>query len=679
MEVSDCSATPLPRSKSLVEPEKSSMSPGLGRNSPPCLGSPHGTGSSGSGSSNVTSVENKGVAGDSSDSGTSMSLVSNGDNSGGSIPPLGPAFGGQQLVESVSGEIAEILGHLDQSTLLVGDGESEDSTASTLTSHSRQNGMQQVECVNSGSDQAVGAGVGGTVEGAVGGVVVSDSGPGATALPEAQGDSTAQGDMPNPPSLPPRTYREQPAPPLPPRKHRRDKDAPPLPPRNNTDKVHRKRQVAESVVPPERTHSLDLPPPPLPPRTYSPIHMSGGSQSPGTGVPGPQVTEGERSGGSSAEGFSTSVSCNNSHHHHHHHQNVDSPSTSNDSGNASREEDPSGLSWRPPLAGQQPQSRHSVAEVERTRGRDPLLAQNLGLTNHARERNSLPVLADHSPNLHVINADGGSGGITPPARPHPKLMRAGAVEPRPAPLVTSVSEQTPAPPHNHTAELRRLKVRSVDAVAQPEPGSTASIPPRLQPRARMLSEEERQQQWQQINQQLQIWTRRQIERADSPRQDGVSQCHVHDGGEERQVPCTECEADTLADVSSISVSASPSTVQSSQPAAIPSPHSPQAAVSPSDGSDGREGRVRTSVASSGGHGHHGHSREDSTPPPPVPASSRQAAGTSAQSHSRSSASGIGGCSSAGAFIVSVIIFAASVWSVWFSLLKKIKVFEVANF
>ena len=617
-----------------MEPEKQSMSPGVGSVSPPCLGSAPDVSGSGSGSgSAATNAENKGVAGDSSDSGTSMSLVSNGDNSGGSIPPVGPASSAQPLVESVSGEIAELLGHLDQPS----NGEAENSTLVASASHGRLNGVQQMESVNSGGDQTVSGGVGASnsLEGAVGGSVVSSIASAATVPPEAEG--LARGDTPDPPCLPPRTYREQPAPPLPPRNHRRDKDAPPLPPRNNTDKVHKKRQAVEAtVVPPERTHSLDLAPPPLPPRTYSPIHMSGGSHSPGSGLPGPQVPEGERSGGSSAEGFSTSVTCNHAHHHHHHHQNVDSPSTSNDSGNASREDDPSG-SWRPQLMGQQPQSRHSVAEVERTRGRDPLLAQNLGLTNHARERNSLPVLADNSPNLHVIDAAGG-GGITPPARPHPKLLRTGAVESRPAPLVTSVSEQTPPPPHNQTAELRRLKGRSVDAVAHPEPGSTASIPPRLQPRARMQSEEERQQQWQQINQQLQIWTRRQIERADSPRHD-AAHCHIHEGEEECRVPCTECEAGGLADVSSISASVSPSAAPPQpQPASVPSPHSPQAAVSPGDGMDGREARGRTGVASSGGHGH-GHSREDSTPPPPVPASSRQSAGTSSQAQGRSSSSG----------------------------------------
>ena len=608
---SDQPVAPLPRSKSMVETESHSSVSGI-ESVGPMHRSVVATVSSDS-SGGASSTEVKGLAGDSSDSGTSMSLVSNGENSGGSIPPVEPdPTSEQQLVESVSGEIAELLRHLDQPALSPSSKDGEDRGVVGL---GHQNG-EHGEYV--GEDQA-GDGLGGSFsdrDGAVGGDIVSSRGQPGTGWSDSGG--LVRGETPDPPSLPPRTYREQPAPPLPPRKHRHDKDAPPLPPRSNTDKAHRKRPTAETVVPPERTHSLELAPPPLPPRTYSPIHMGGGSHSPGSAVPGPQVAEGERSGGNSAEGFTPSVNSDSSHHLH----SGDSPSTSNDSGNASREEDPAVLAWRPPLAAQQPQSRHSVAEVERTRARDPLLAQNLGLTNQARERNSLPVMTDHSPNLHTVDA--GGCGITPPVRPHPKLTRAGAVDGRHAPLVTSISEQTPSPPQNHAAELRRLKGRSVDAAAQPEPGGTASIPPRLQPRAKLLSEEERQQQWQQINQQLQIWTRRQRERADSPRHEAVHS-HGHETGDDRRVPCTECEAGRLADVSVIS-SVSPSTSQSGMG---PLPPSPQAAVSPGDVADGREARMRISVASSGGH-----SRDDSAPPPPVPVSSRPPAGPSAHPHDR---------------------------------------------
>ncbi|XP_076469581.1 E3 ubiquitin-protein ligase HECW2-like [Babylonia areolata] len=607
---------PLPRSKSMVESEgHRGVSGGVGHVSPPHGGPvPGSSGGTSNGGAGPPASETKAVAGDSSDSGTSMSLVSNGDNSGGSIPPIGPEPEVENpLVESVSGEIAELLRHLDQPL----SPDSEEAEDSRTAVHDRQNGVQFVECANNSEQVGVGEGV--SVEGAVGGDVMNRSSLSSSMW--SDNGEVSRGDTPDPPSLPPRTYREQPAPPLPPRKHRHDKDAPPLPPRNNTDKVHRKRPVAETAVPPERTHSLELAPPPLPPRTYSPIHMGGGSVSPGSAMPGPQVPEGERSAGNSAEGFTSAFGCDTCHHHH----SADSPSTSNDSGNVSREDDPSALSWRPALSGQQPQSRHSVAEVERTRGRDPLLTHNLGLTNQARERNSLPVLVDHSTNLHVVDATG--SGIAPPVRPHPKLTRAGAVESRPAPLVSSVSEQTPPPPHNHAAELRRLKGRSVDTAAQPEPGGTASIPPRLQPRARMLSEEERQQQWQQINQQLQIWTRRQKERADSPRHDSAHP-HVHDGSDERRVPCTECEAARLADVSSIPTSTSPNAAHSPLG---PLPPSPQGAPPPGDGLDGREGRMRTSVASSGGH-----SREDSGPPPPVPASSRPPAVPAGQAAARTS-------------------------------------------
>ncbi|KAK7508593.1 hypothetical protein BaRGS_00000159 [Batillaria attramentaria] len=561
---------------------------------------------------------------DSSDSGTSMSLVSNGDNSGGSIPqacspgdnsggsvpqvcspsegygrPLprspspqsdsGDAGSGEVMEVLGSDEVMEVLGYVERPLSLSNGCDHVDSVARYPASppHGKVNG-------------GLGAGGGGVVRQqdsqaqshtaakVVDGVLVTStkdaSGSGGVAV--SAGSRVGQADGSRSETVAAAN-------------HRRDKEAPPLPPRNNTDKVHRKRQP-ETVVPPERSHSLDLPPPPLPPRTYSPIHMSGGSHSPGSGsaIPGPQVPDGERGSG---EGMSASFHCEAGHLHHHV---TDSPSTSNDSGNASREDDPSALPWRPSLAGQQPQSRHSVAEVERTRGRDPLSAHNLGLTNQARDRNSLPVLADRSPGIHCV--DGAGGGIAPPLRPHPKLLRSTAVDQspgaRPTPLVTSISEQTPPPPPPH-AELRRLKGRSVDATPVESAGGTASIPPRLQPRARLLSEEERQQQWQQINQQLQIWTRRQKERAESPRLEPHSHSPGMDG-DDRRVPCSECE--TLADVSNMS--ASPSSNQHSN---AQSPLGPQTSVSPglgtSDVQDGREGRVRSSVASSG------HGRDDGTP------------------------------------------------------------------
>jgi hypothetical protein len=565
----------LPRSKSSGDASPLCRA---GSSSPPRT-------NSGSSADQAPAVDGKSGTGDSSDSGTSMSLMSNGDNSGGSIPSVGASGDGPHpMIKSGSGEIAELLSHMDQDHTPTSQSRNslEDELAGFAGAMVRQNGAgSRYSCAVTGVDSHQSGSREGTADRTV---MRSLSDGQAVGLHGDIHDGLLRSDTPDPPSLPPRTYRIQPAPPLPPRHHRQDKDAPPLPPRNNTDKTHRKRplQTAEPAVPPERSQSLELPPPPLPPRTYSPIHMS------------PQ--DGERSGGSSAEGFAVSDSPN----HHHFH---DSPSTSNDSGNTSREDDPSMSSWRPVVAGHHPQSRHSVAEVERTgRTRDPLSAHNLGLTNQARDRNSLPVMANNTGNLHAVDATG-SGGIVPP-HPHPKLTRMGAVERRP--LVSSISEQS-----GQSAEVFRSKGRGVDGLVSPhspEPGSTASIPPRLQPRSRNMSEEEQRQHWQQINQHLHDWTRRNI-RSDSPHNNGAPG-GPHVCSEDRRVPCFECDNERILDGAGLG---SPGASQAVGGPGGPPSHSPPL---PEDRGDGREGRSRNSVASnSSGHTH--------GPLPPIPAAARQ--------------------------------------------------------
>ncbi|KAJ8313952.1 hypothetical protein KUTeg_008513 [Tegillarca granosa] len=69
------------------------------------------------------------------------------------------------------------------------------------------------------------------------------------------------------PVLPPRTYK---APPLPPR--HRQSDAPPIPPRTPERTVSTIGELLSSVVT-NTDSSLEPPPPPLPPRRYSPVHM----------------------------------------------------------------------------------------------------------------------------------------------------------------------------------------------------------------------------------------------------------------------------------------------------------------------------------------------------------------------------------------------------------------------
>lgn len=557
---------------------------------------------------------------DSSDSGTSMSLISSGDNSGGSIPQAGPGFTSalQSAEEEEPRDREEVLRSGD-GRLSVNNGcdslngimhRSTSGDIHSSINHSGglgPNGRQQESQVH--SQVAAIIGLPGGREG--GAAVVSSMG-GQTVVNRTDQGGALRGCTPDPPSLPPRTYKEQPAPPLPPRHHRREKEAPPLPPRHNSEKVHRKRQA--EPVPMERTMSLDLPPPPLPPRTYSPIHMASGSHSPGSAIPSSQVPD-----GGSSEGFAPISHCDNSHHHH---VSFESPSTSNESASTSREDDSMDALSRSQVGCQHPQSRHSVAELERTRGRDPLLAQNLGLINQARERNSLPVLTDNSPSLH-------SGGITPPVRPHPRLVRTSAMDqslghrPQP-PLVSSISEQTPPTAHEHT-ELQRLRGRSVDAVSSEQGGMTPSsstvMPPRLQPRVRM-SEEERQQQWQQINQQLQLWTRRQKKRVESPQLDA----HGHSPGpdsDEMTMSFNECESSHLEAPTLPSSMSSPHISAQSAHGA----HSPLASGQQGldDMLDGREGRMRSSVASS-----NSHSRDNGTP---HVALSRSA--SSGHAHSRS--------------------------------------------
>ena len=92
---------------------------------------------------------------------------------------------------------------------------------------------------------------------------------------------------PDPPDVPPRTYK---APPLPPRHkqseiHKED-EPPPLPPRLEKERTHSHSEATPTSPCPHFenvTFAEALAPPPLPPRTYSPIHMQTSDGASGSG------------------------------------------------------------------------------------------------------------------------------------------------------------------------------------------------------------------------------------------------------------------------------------------------------------------------------------------------------------------------------------------------------------
>ena len=185
---------------------------------------------------------------DNSDSGTSMSVVSSSDNSGGSIPPNCGDLSASQISHLMSAEdLLNCNSDIDNNDSLI---------ASSLTQNGQTANSLQESSENCESPLALDM----SVQSA--GLVFPPGG----ILSDA-------------PILPPRTYKIN-APPLPPRVYK--KPAPPIPPRHTNERQKRKPMTQSMSINSDQIRNSLEPPPPLPPRTYSPIEFGDTSDSGGS-------------------------------------------------------------------------------------------------------------------------------------------------------------------------------------------------------------------------------------------------------------------------------------------------------------------------------------------------------------------------------------------------------------
>ncbi|XP_033762658.1 E3 ubiquitin-protein ligase HECW2-like [Pecten maximus] len=366
-----------------------------------------------------------------------------------------------------------------------------------------------------------------------------------------------------PPSLPPRTYK---APPLPPRQ--RSDDAPPLPPRTpeRNDKPSFTPGAlmspgTSSLVP--EPGSLELPPPPLPPRRYSPIpHLSVGGGAVGA-VLEREDSASDRNSFDSMETFQGSQ------------ENLlsESPNVIGAEGVTTRpramrtDNDAPGLEEeggkkrrrRKKNSGDS-SSNSSLSESPlhngSKSGRHNESPQGGKSNRHSTSDPSLPPTGKAGSNRQNSSGGGGSGTVFAQLAMLPSIesvvsrdsrrsstspsSRSVEVSPRASPLSMqtsysdSVSDRSRysnrrSLPHNDTtfkqadllhATPQRPQYDRHSGIISATPNSAS--PPRVVPRGRILSEEEKQQNREQIVQQLQKWTQKLKDKGKSDTDDTIS-------------------------------------------------------------------------------------------------------------------------------------------------------------
>ncbi|XP_021373793.1 E3 ubiquitin-protein ligase HECW2-like isoform X2 [Mizuhopecten yessoensis] len=375
-----------------------------------------------------------------------------------------------------------------------------------------------------------------------------------------------------PPSLPPRTYK---APPLPPRQ--RSDDAPPLPPRT-PERNDKPSFTPGALMSPGTTSivpdpgSLEPPPPPLPPRRYSPIpHLSVGAGAVGAVIER-EDSASDRNSFDSMETFQGSQENLLSES-----PNVigaegatprpramrtdtDAPGLEEEGGKKRRRRkknsgdsssNNSSVSESPQHTGSKSgASRHNVSEPPPPQG------SKSGGNRHSTSDTALSPCSKVGGNRHSTSGAGGNGTVFAQLAMLPSIesvvsrdsrrsstspsSRSLEVSPRASPLSMqtsysdSVSDRSRytnrrSLPHNDTtfkqADLlhttpQRPKLDRHSGIISATPNSAS--PPRVVPRGRILSEEEKQQNREQIVQQLQKWTQKLKDKGRSDTDDTLS-------------------------------------------------------------------------------------------------------------------------------------------------------------
>ncbi|CAG5134538.1 unnamed protein product [Candidula unifasciata] len=358
---------------------------------------------------------------DSSDSGTSVSVISSCENSGGSIP---------------SGTVVQSVykpSHLEAS-------ETSQSLTQTLQPSSVQHNCDKTDAIIpaiANGQIACGDTVGSHSH-------LSDLD---MSVQSAGLEYSLSGLRIDAPTLPPRTYKAA-APPVPPRINKAS--APPIPPRQAIEKPKHKGT--------EHSRSALEPPPPLPPRTYSPVEFR------------EEIVDGVGTAASASSDICSSRE-----------QELfpwgtpAGPATSNLSGTHSKSLQPDASA---------PSSNVSAATFHENNQQALVTAASSTL---------LPVTETNLAELQL-----GHSGHKAPSRSGVDILPGSRGS-----LALSTVSEPPVLTLVGQPDSCYLKRRSVDGIVQ----LTGSQPPRLFPRQRQLSTEERHLNRQQISQHLEQWTR----------------------------------------------------------------------------------------------------------------------------------------------------------------------------
>ncbi|XP_041366585.1 E3 ubiquitin-protein ligase HECW2-like isoform X2 [Gigantopelta aegis] len=448
---------------------------------------------------------------DSSDSGTSLSLVSSSDNSGGSLTYTTSTANstvserdsqlGEESSGTETGSACPSSADLSDTLMLSVDGRSETD--------------REVENLTAGSGPFSSLNTSTTCE--------SDL---------RSPSSVVKREGSEPPCLPPKTYiGKSRAPPRPPRTFPHDtQDAPPLPPRKVADKSGNRSPLCSAISAPDSLtlteDAQDLAPPPLPPRTYSPINISANASA-GTLTLSSQDDDADRISFNSLEAFAGSRENSNSEI-----MQILSADSRLVPTTASSRDKLSPLAGRSGqqvgLTGSQEvfpwgQASSSGSSPVRTSARTKVDPRRLSSSavghahsqlNQPRTRNSLPTLSDQLALIPSIE----SVVSQPTHKPHPKVRHLNApADPNTSPVPCDASSASPLHSEHSSRQTSVDSISPQHGSSQPEVSSPP--PPRLQPRSRILSEEEKQQNRQHIAQHLQMWTQKQREKSGSPKRD----------------------------------------------------------------------------------------------------------------------------------------------------------------
>ena len=352
------------------------------------------------------------------------------------------------------------------------------------------------------------------------------------------------------PILPPRTHKDQidVIPPLPPKKNfprlfsMAVDDAPPLPPKKSREKISQRINPVSlsSISPPDPANS-SMSPPPLPPRTYSPIHL--------TKCVRTRLSPADDNGPAGVRGAEGSVPSLSSLH-----SDIDdankSVSVAWDVGRAAAT---SGCAWHAASAGQRPPCRRNAAGTEVCVGGSQRPLSGLNFPNTARDRNSLPAFTSGcSPK--ICQVDDADYLVPLPVSGHRVSASSGNSSPLSAGQSTVCNANA----------CGLAEVAFVTPPLSDSPGifgfaavGNQHAHPKTQ------SSLDRLEQWQQVNHQLKLWTRRQIGQSDvsSLQREGkavlaASSQHCPERDTERQHPCFGGNMNTrLPSTASVSASA----------------------------------------------------------------------------------------------------------------------------